>query len=373
MLREYENNVVGLLTEEQANISVILQQTTDEVLGNVRYSDASISYGISDWRKDVEDGMGIVGDIGGLAGLEPEGGAAVTAGIQTVVGITDFALDASAKHTNNVNGASLIEQAHELTVASGLAQKTADQYAQTLTTVGVDFGRIAKDWGRLQMVGIPLVNNDMTWSSDASGMLLQSFDTAIRRSFYKSLLASGYWVIHYRYAAPGIYPPSDGYNHLLPNSKSCGFKDNLQWLQQNNPDSYAYIPGALIDGPGAGIGGDSNPNSLNTGNLFPTDEWWDVWALQQNTQSSECATKDNGSQMPSKQFFDATGLFRALGPGGDPAALGFYKPWFYQRSGLPVEQNTGTSTSFWYDLAYDGSTPPYMGDLSDWAPDPDNY
>jgi hypothetical protein len=42
----------------------------------------------------------------------------------------------SAKHTNDPNGRSLIEQEHDLVVASGLAQKAADQYAQTLASLG---------------------------------------------------------------------------------------------------------------------------------------------------------------------------------------------------------------------------------------------
>ncbi len=365
VLREYQNNVVGLLQAEQANISVILQQTTDEVLGNINYNNTSSSYGISDWRTDVERSFGILGAISGFASFIP-GASEVSSVIAPVAGITDFILDASAKHTNDANGRSLIEQAHDQVAASGLAQKAADQYAQTLTSVGADFGRIARDWGRLQAVAAPIVNNDLQWDSSASGYLLQGFDTAIRRSFYQSLMSSGYWAIHYRYAAPGVHPnPVAGYS-LLPNSSQCGFYNDLPYLLTANPDSYAYIPGALIDSPGSTV-----QDSLNLKDLYPYDLWWDVWALQQNTDDPTCAPANGGDSMPSKAFFDTTGLFRPLDP-ADPTPLGFYKIWFYQRSGIPINEQINTSYNFWYDNSADGY-PPYNHGAQNWNPDPDNY
>jgi len=363
VLRQYQNNVVGLLQAEQANVSVILQETTDEVLGNVQYIDTTTSYGISNWRQDVEDGLNIIGALSNFAGYVPDYGTLIAGSTQASIGTTDFILDASAKQTNDPNGRPLIEQAHDLTVASGLAQKKADQYAQTLISVGADFSRIASDWGRLQMVAQPIVNNDFVWAPDASGQLLKSFDMSIRRSFYKSLLASGYWIVHYRYAAPGVFPNTSGYQR--PGSPQCLFWQGLPGLLQNNPDAYAYFPGALIDGPGSTVS-----SSLNSGNLFPWDLWWDVWALQDKNSNPTCVT-DHPDQLPSRGFYNATGLFRPIDP-GNPTPLGFYKPWFYQRSGVVVNEQVGTSTDFWYQNSPPNSAP-YTRGLSDWYPDPDNY
>jgi hypothetical protein len=367
VLRQYQSNVLGLLQAEQANISVILQQTTDEVLGNIDYTNTSSSYGISDWRSDVEESLNLIGDISGFASLVPFGSIA-SDGIKVAIGVTDFGLSASAKHTNDPNGRPLIEQAHDQVVASGLAQKAADQYAQTLTSVGVDFNRIASDWGRLSAVGGSLVNNQLTWNAAASGYLLKGFNSSIRRSFYKSLLASGYWAVHYRYAAPGIHPNQVAGYYLYPASAQCKYYEDLPTLLTQNPDSYAYIPGTLIDGPGSSL-----QSSLSLGNradLYPYDVWWDVWVLQQNTRDATCGTKNAGSSLPTKTFYDTTGLFRPLDP-ANPTPLGFYKPWFYQRSGIPVNKQITPAYNYWYDNTADGYPPFNASD--NWYPDPDNY
>jgi hypothetical protein len=376
-VREYENNVVGLLLAEQANVSVILQQTADEVLGNISYgNNSSPSYGVSNWRTDVDDSLSIIGPLGGAA-LTAAGQPELALPLTTAIGITHFALDASAKHTNDSNGRSLIEQAHDLLAAGALAQTAANQYAATLTSVGGDFIRIASDWGRLQMVGQPIVTNGFSWDPQVSGYLLTSFDTSIRRSFYKSLMAgdgtlsspNGYRILHFTYSSPGLNPPF--YN---PGSAGCSFYGDLPGLLTSNPDSYAYLPGALFDGPGASIGPNSLNylNSLSTGNLYPFDLWWDVWAMQDKSKTIDCVTDDT-AELPSTAFFNATGLFRPLDP-ADPNPLGLYKPWFYQRSGIPVDNGiVGTKNTFWYQHSQGNGLPPYFGNGSNFNPDPDNY
>lgn len=379
VIREYQNNVLGLLQSEQANVSLILQQTTDEVISNIQYvTNDSTTYGISDWRTDVEDSLGVVGDLSGFLALTTVS-PAVAPAIQTSIGITDFALEASAKHTNDNNGRSLIEQAHDFAVASQLAQKEADQYASTLVSLGADFTRVVSDWGRLQFVGKPIVNNGFVWSPEASGDLLESFDTSIRRSFYKSLLigdgnpssTNGYIIYHYTYASPGVHPPGTNY---LPGSNGCFFYNGLPNLLSSNPDAYAYLPGALIDGTGATLGPNSlnTYNSLSTGNLYPFDLWWDLWTMQDKNINAGCPT-DSPNILPSQDFYNTTGLFRPLDP-ADPTPLGFYKPWFYTRSGIPVNNTEiGFSTTFWYQYRDVGFPPNIQNNAPDWGPDPDNY
>ncbi len=41
---------------------------------------------------------------------------------------------------------------------------------------------------------------------------------------------------------------------------------------------------------------------------------------------------------PTKTFYDATGLFRPLDLSRSTTPLGFYKPRFFQRSGIPVNE-----------------------------------
>ena len=210
VLREYQNNLLGLLQSEQANVGLILQQSLDQLTGIIPYQ-ATSSYGYQNWRTDVEDGLKVAGALGGFASFIPDAGPFIGPSVNTVVALSDMGLDLSAKNTNDPYGRSLAEQEHDLVAGSQLAGKSADQYAQVLTSIGKDFERIASDWGRLQAVGQPLQNNTLVWSAEASGLLLNSFDVATRRGFLKKLIPAGFQVIHYAYAAPGVHNDNAAY------------------------------------------------------------------------------------------------------------------------------------------------------------------
>jgi len=55
----------------------------------------------------------------------------------------------------------------------------------------------------------------------------------------------------------------------------------LPGLQQNNPDSYGFFPGALIDGPGTPVS-----YLVGFGNLYPFDRWRAVWILKNKAANS---------------------------------------------------------------------------------------
>jgi hypothetical protein len=368
LVRQYENNYLGLLQSEQANISLILQQVSDEVLGNIQYVTSSTTSGGS-WKTDVEDGFKIAGPLIGIAGsaFPEEGGPVVAGTVNSIFGVIDFGLDQSATRTNDPNGRSLQEQATDLIAVSALAGQKANQYASTLTTLGVDFKRILSDWGRLKAVALPIQNNQLIWDPQVAGATLNDFDSTLRRSFYKQLMPVSYNVTHYRYALPGTPGVYDDVN-FRPGSPQCAFYEGLPGLQQNNPDSYGFFPGALIDGPGSPVS-----HSVSFGNLYPFDLWWDVWILQNKAAKSDCPTNSNNqaTEILPAAFYQATGLFRPLDP-ADSTPMGFYKPTFYMQSGFYINQQVSTDTTFWEDNGISGGQP-YVRGMSDWNPDPDNY
>ena len=365
LVRQYQSNVLGLLQSEQANVSVILQQANDELLGNVHYVTSALVSG-GGWKQDTEDAFKIAGPLVSLTAnaVEPGSGAIVGPLVNSGFGVADLLMDQAAKRITDPNGRSLIEQAHEQIAASALAQQKADQYADTLVTIGADFTRIVSDWGRLQRVAGPILDNHFVWAPETDGALLKCFDAAIRRSFYSELMPTTYAPVHYGWSDPGEASFSSyGYR---PGYSQCYFWQGLPGLLQSNPDSYAFLPGALIDGPGSTVSFSVNVQ----GDVFPIDLWWDVWLLQDSNDDPTCPTSDT-SQLPTQAFYNATGLFRPLDP-ADPTPLGFYKPWFYTRSGFTVNEQGSQSTNFWYQNGVDGQAP-FVRGAAYWQIDPDSY
>jgi hypothetical protein len=375
-LRQYENNVLTLLQAEQSNASLILQQELDQLTGEIPFSSTS-SYGYQDWRTDVEDSLNVVGAASGFIGLAatPESGGtsiAAVAGIQTAIGLTNMGLSLSAKTTNDPYGRSLAELQHLQVAGSQLAQTQVDQFAQILLSVGKDFDRIASDWGRLQAIGVPLANNAIPWDAGATGALLNSYDIATRRGFLRTLMPAGFIVHMYQYGSPGVNNTNSTY---YPNAPDCHYWDFMNSQAQGSPTdpstqqsyaSYAYIPGAPIDGLAYSI-----PDTENT---WPVDLWWDVWTMTDASVGKAWCT--NTSDMPQNQLFLNTGIFAPLDP-ANPNQLGMYKVWFYQRtfgqSELDLEADPGRDgnsdpVTWWQD---DQGLHLHMGSQA--APDPVNY
>ena len=133
---------------------------------------------------------------------------------------------------------------------------------------------------------------------------------------------------------------------------------------QQSYASYAYLPGAPIDGLGFPI--------ADAQNTWPNDLWWDVWTMTDSSYGTQGCT--NTSAMPPNSFFFDTGIFAQLDP-ADPTKLGMYKPWFYQRtfpnSNVSHIQTPQDAVNFW-DNQLGGGDPFHFGS-GPAAPNPDNY
>jgi hypothetical protein len=400
-IREYQNNLLGLLQSEQNNQGLILQQELDALLSNTTVPLATTTSAAEDWRTWASDGLKLLGPAAGLGSAAGIGeGVIATSTIATAaapyalpaiavasaLGIA--AIDLTAERTNNANGLPMEEQEHELLAASNLAGNLADQYTDILNSVGNDFVRIYADWGRLSAVGTALTNNQLVWDSGATGKVLKAFDLTARRQFLRTLLPAGYVVNHFQYDAPGVNPGFG--NVFLPNAQEgsslptptdpdeCNNYDFMNYQMEGNPTdpttrqttaSYMYLPGAPMDGPGVPL--------QNAANIYPFDLWWDLWTITESQYgSSICADTEN---TPTNSLFLNTGMFMPIDP-GNPNTLGLYKVWLFERDFPAAEAvnrpiSPATAAGFWNDLL--------QGDLSinvqtfniggNAAVDPDSY
>ena len=183
-------------------------------------------------------------------------------------------------------------------------------------------------------------------------------------------MPAGYQVNHYRYAAPGVQGANG--SQWWPNSENCNYGAFMLNQAQGSPTdpttqqsyaSYAFLPGAAIDGLGFPI--------ADAQNTWPFDLWWDVWTMTNSSEGFQGCT-DTGN-MPNNQLFIDTGIFDPIDP-ADPTRLGIYKPWFYQRLFTPnISQieSPQDAVTFWDNQ--DGGDDPFDFGNGPAAPDPDNY
>lgn len=225
---------------KQSNISLLLSGVSDNVAGSIPVTvrQGSQSFGITDWRTDLKDGVNV---LGAVAGLDPD-----LPGAGAVAALVEFGIDASAQHTVDPKGRTLTELTHVPYTAGQLADAKAQQLVTILTTMGNDFTRIYDDWGRLKLVGATLTSNQLQWTPDVDADVLASFNVATAREFYRTIIPSAFQVNQYRYASPGLHNA----NGLAPNSENCRYYDFMSY-QNENPKSptsqqtsysYALLP-----------------------------------------------------------------------------------------------------------------------------------
>ena len=77
---------------------------------------------------------------------------------------------------------------NENITAATLAEHEADQYTDSLATLGNDFKRVVTDWTSLQAIGAPIESGQLSWDPSATSFYLRAFDLATRRRFYPQLI-----------------------------------------------------------------------------------------------------------------------------------------------------------------------------------------
>ncbi len=376
-LRGLQNNMVTTAVAEAPNFNSLLTAVGDNVLANIPYTD-NIQIGAN----TTSDVLNLVGDASGIAAFVPVVGGGISGLVRTGIGLYELISD-DGTTASDPNGISLMQQERDFAEIGALANQRANQYANSVASIGTAFNRIVSDWGRMQTAAMPVINNTLQFDDQALGQYLIGYNLTTRRSLYAALMPLNYYAVHYRYADPGLNHQSYGlqpdwyYNYPYFNVFPCQTYQGLPKLLTDNSGSFGLWEGALMDGPGASL----HTSTGSNGHAYPFDAWWDVWFVGQKqaydntisqfgslTSVPQCPANHPGTYLPSTSFFKQTELFTPIGT--DANALGLYKPWFLGRGSLIRLRAVGTGTSFW-DSASQHGKPSVSG--SDWAPDPDNY
>jgi hypothetical protein len=323
LLRQFQGNVQALYQDQQANVSLLLQQAFDEITANL---DVVLSTPVQppQWTTMLKDVFGLLGTGTALLSLVmgPEGTVAasgVSAGIGFALSVGTMIGDQVASQTNSAAGTPLQAQEQEMVAAASLASTAADNYAATLVTLGGQFDRIVGDWGRLKTLGAPLLAGQVPWDGNAAGMVLQGYDRLVRRQYVTQLLKAVSVVNYYPYISDTSDPSDSSYNNDF-----CPWRNAI--LNPGNP------PVPLLFYPSGAVNNDTS--SLGHGTAYPYDYQWGVWALVVARHGNDdCVPNISGTPYPA-----TFGLFSPLDP-ADSNTLGQFPLWFFTRQGYQTYTN----------------------------------
>jgi hypothetical protein len=320
VVRNLQNNILSMYQNQQSNVGLILDQAASDISSAILVDDKAQTP-TSPWSVLSADVFPVIENLSGFAGLAgPEVGA-VGNGIKTALGLGTLVINSTTERTNDPGGVSQLMHtlAKEQVEVSHLAQHSADEYTDTLVSVGNDFKRVVTDWGRLKTVGGPIATGQLVWDPSASGAFLRAFDLTTRRQFYPLLMhASDFFITRVKYSDVQ-YKGRDDHavygNHEQCDQSAFYQAQDSSFSNAENMRGTAWWPGVLQ--VSSGVDGDHNPPAY----------WWDIWALAapQGT-NAHCPLPSYGTDAPTYGMFDPIDDTDNYQTGG----LGLWKPYIFQ-------------------------------------------
>ena len=319
--RNLQNNILSLYQDQQSNVGLILDQAASDIKADL-FTDTPPPTTPTPWSTFTSDVLPVLSN---LAGFLPEGGNVA----KTALGVGTLVIDNATDHSNDGSGVSqaMHALANEEVAEANLAQYAADQYADSLGTLGNDFKRVVTDWGRLKSVGAPIESGQLTWDPVATSMFLRAFDLTTRRQYYPLLMRdnSEFFVTHIRYGDTQYYGRDDhfkwGNDAGCDQSKFHEAQDNLTGYDDEGEDlrGTAWWPGRLQVSQGTS----DDPHN-------PPAYWWDIWALGEGPATNDHCPDPNVGALP-----NTYGMFDPITNGDTTQTngLGLWKPYILQYGG----------------------------------------
>lgn len=197
-IQNFEGNIDLLYTAQNSNVALLLASAYEEAQQNLYQAppppSQSVSFGVFNGLSRMFSLASYVTPLG------PDLQFAFTA--------ASVAMSSAATYTHNSSGTPVLGQTGLLQSTYGsLAGDAANNFADQQEVIGNLFDLIFSDWGRMQALGVPLLNQTIVWDSSVSGAVLADFDRSTRREYLLSLMA-GVFLIDYLPDAASGGPPS---------------------------------------------------------------------------------------------------------------------------------------------------------------------
>lgn len=330
--RSLLNNVLSLYQSEQSNVGLILTQAFSDINSQLDLTTPPPPTH-TPWSVFTSDVFPVLTTLAEFAGPEAEvGGQFAIAGFDNALGIGTVVIDNATDRTNDTTGVSQLMQAlsNENIAAASLAQHEADQYADSLASLGNDFKRVVTNWSSLNAIGAPIESGQISWDPLATSFYLRAFDLATRRQFFPQLMngSKNYFITHIYYADYQYYGSDTHYVDTHGNGCSIetfhSAQDNLQ-----NPGYYVDDNGNLQDMRGTAWWPGFLQTRSGSGN-YPNDYWWDIWALGQYGNTDDNCPNYRHNLPNTFNMFDPIDFNNPQSSG-----LGLWKPYIFQYAGFP--------------------------------------
>jgi hypothetical protein len=317
--RNLQNNILSLYQSQQSNVGLILQQATDDIEANLQLQNPPPTMP-TPWSAFTSD---VFPTLSNLAGFLPVGSNYA----KTALGIGTLIIDSTTERSNDPTGMSqLMKSLAGVNIAAAdLAQNVANQYADSLGTLGNDFKRVVSNPTSLAAVGGPIESGQLVWDPTASSIYLRAFDLTTRRQFYPQLMHDSngaYWLTRIQYS-DWQYFGSD--SHFKPDGCSIEqfheAQDNLTHPGFDNDGddlrSAAWWPSVIQVSPGPNSDYPHNPGAF----------WWEIWAIGDTNINSECPLPSfDNNTMKTFGMFDPVDESDTTQSNG----LGLWKPYVFE-------------------------------------------
>ena len=132
--------MVTTAVAQEPDFNSLLTTVENNVLANIPYT-TTLHVGAN----STNDVLNLVGRAIGFASYIPVVGSGISAGVNTGIGLYETLTDYGTT-INDPNGISLMQQEQDFSQVAKLADARANQYAESITTIGTTFNRIVSDW-----------------------------------------------------------------------------------------------------------------------------------------------------------------------------------------------------------------------------------
>jgi hypothetical protein len=316
LVRLFQNNLTALYQDQQANISLLLQDDSNKVLENLQV-DAKTPVKPVSWLAITNQVFGLTAFVTGY--LPGVGG--LTSGVKSALTLGALVAGDAAADTNSAAGSPLTAQEESEEIATAeLADQAASEFSTTLISLGNKFDRIVTDWGRLKTLGSPLLANQIQWDANSAGKLLTAYDVLYQRQLYAKLLPATNTIQYMPYVGDTQVPTKGIDNDA---GDTCDMND----YQRSSPQILYYPNGS------------PNTDKHAPQTTFPNDYQWGYYSMVQSIYTGEGCP---GNKHPFPSTF---GLFQPVSP-NNPDSLGAYRYWFYTRGDFQVEKDTSITPCY---------------------------
>jgi hypothetical protein len=277
---KHETDILGVYTDNQANISLLLDGIETDIKNIV--DPPSEARNATRWETIFAVAQTIIGDAGAV-----EGGPPAKLALDTGFSMIKLA----SAFSNDENGSPLENAEHTI---DEFKTKAVDDFLAHQAVIGNAFDLILTDWGRLEALGNPLVGQKIIWDKSKLANIQKSLNVSLRREVFTKFIASTYQLGRWTDITTDPTDLKSVCSYTQFTACIAGDCTTLCDTPRSDRENWE----ALLSSPGNGLK-------------------YDIWLMSRDVK---CSAGNDGELL--------SPLFAPLNS-NDQTKLGIYKPYFF--------------------------------------------